>query len=76
MDDELKKKIGIPEENQVVETKSDWKARKGLDTDTYYYDEINQNGEVVNQYVVKDSTSMYPPFGRSVTWEKVAPKNA
>lgn len=76
MDDELKQKIGIPKEHQVVETKSQSEARKGLDTDTYWYDEVNPTGEVVNRYIVKDSTSMYPPFGRSVTWEKVDLKNA
>lgn len=69
MSEEYKKKIGIPDNHKLVQTDSTWKAKKGQDTDTYWYDEVNENGEVVNSYVIKDSTSMYPPFGRTITWE-------
>ena len=67
---ELKTKIGIPAENTLVQTATTWKQKSGQDTDTYWYDEVNPAGQVVNQYVVYDSTAMHPPFGRSVTWEK------
>ena len=69
MSEEYKKKIGIPDNHKLVQTDSTWKAKNGQDTDTYWYDEVNENGEVVNSYVIKDSTSMYPPFGRTITWE-------
>lgn len=71
MSDEHKKKLGIPEGHTLVETDSKWEQRKGRDTDTYWYDEINENGVVVAKYIVKDSTSVYPPFGRNITWDKV-----
>lgn len=71
MSEEHKKQLGIPEGHTLVETDSKWEQRKGRDTDTYWYDEINENGVLVTKYVVKDSTSIYPPFGRSITWEKV-----
>jgi hypothetical protein len=67
------KKIGIPVGHDLVETQaSAWKVKHGQDTDTYYYDHLDENGKLVARYIVKDSTSTYPPFGRSVTWEKVA----
>lgn len=39
--------------------------------DTYWHDEVDGTGTVVAKYVVKDSTSIYPPNGRSITCEKV-----
>lgn len=70
--DEIEKKIGIPETHKLVQTESKWEQRKGQDTDTYWYDEVDETGTVVAKYVVRDSTSMYPPFDRSVTFEKVS----
>jgi hypothetical protein len=67
-----KKKIGIPEGHDLVETTaSEWGVRKGQDTDTYYYDHVDENDVTVAKYVVKDSTSTYPPFSRSITWSTV-----
>ena len=67
-----KKRIGIPQGHDLVETKAtDWVVRKGQDTDTFFYDHIDENGIVVAKYMVKDSTSTYPPFGRSITWSTV-----
>ncbi|MCG9747243.1 hypothetical protein [Shewanella sp. Isolate8] len=71
MKDEYKQKIGIPDEHELVQTATKWEQRKGKDTDTYWYDEVNTEGDVVAKYVVKDATSIYPPFGNSVTWEKI-----
>lgn len=66
------KRIGIPDGHKLVESKpSEWRQGKGLDTDTYWYNEVNAAGKVVSQYVVRDSTSMYPPFNRSITFQKV-----
>ena len=70
MSEEYKLKIGISDENSLVRTKTEWKQKKGQDTDTYWYDEVSPNGTVINKYIVEDSTSIYPPFGRSITWEK------
>jgi len=71
-EEEYSKKIGIPEGHRLVAAKaSDWKVSKGQDADTYYYDHVDENDNVIAHYIVKDSTSTYPPFGRSITWEKV-----
>jgi hypothetical protein len=70
--DEHKKKIGISESHKLIQTDTKWEQRKGQDTDTYWYDEIDALGVVVAKYIVKDSTSMYPPFGRSITYEKLS----
>lgn len=68
--DEHKKKLGIPDAHSLVQTDSKWEQRKGQDTDTYWYDEVDGTGATVAKYVVKDSTSIYPPNGRSITFEK------
>ena len=44
--------------------------KKGLDTDTYWFDEINKDGKLVAKYIIKDSTSIYPPQTRTITFEK------
>jgi hypothetical protein len=70
--DEHKQKIGIPETHQLVSTQeSKWEQRKGQDTDTYWYDHVDEAGTVIAKYIVKDSTSMYPPCTRSITYEKI-----
>ena len=69
-EEDLKTKMGIPAENHLVQTDTTWKQKSGQDTDTYWYDEVDPDGNVVNKYVVYDSTSMYPPFGRTISWTK------
>lgn len=62
--------LKIPSEHSLVQTNTEWKQKKGQDTDTYWYNEIDAQGNIIAKYVVKDSTSMYPPFGRNITFEK------
>jgi len=69
--DEHKKKMGIPEAHNLVQTDSKWEQRKGQDIDTYWYDQVDASGAVIAKYIVKDSTSIYPPNSRSITYEKV-----
>jgi len=71
MSEEYKKKIGIPDNHELKMISSDWKAKKGQDTDTYVYHQIDELGEVVAVYEIKDSTSMYSPFGRTINWRKL-----
>lgn len=72
MSDEYRKKIGIPDNHTLEEVSSDWKgSRRGQDTDEYVYRELDPNGKVVAIYEIQDSTSIYPPFGRSITYKKV-----
>ncbi|EAA1969818.1 hypothetical protein ACVQXT_000579 [Escherichia coli] len=72
MSDEYKQKIGIPDDHTLELVSSNWKgARKGQDTDEYLYRELDTAGNVVATYEIKDSTSIYPPFGRSISYKKV-----
>lgn len=75
MTDEYKKKIGLPESHTLNIVSSQWAQRHGQDTDTYECEELNEKGEVIAKYTVKDSTSIYPPFGRSITWNKLGVSN-
>ncbi len=75
MTDEYKKKIGLPESHTLSITSSNWAQRKGQDTDTYECEERNEQDEIIANYTVKDSTSIYPPFGRSITWTQSAVLN-
>ncbi|WP_180159993.1 hypothetical protein [Acinetobacter sp. YH12054] len=75
MTDEYKKKIGLPESHTLNIVSSQWAQRHGQDTDTYECEELNEKGDVVARYTVKDSTSIYPPFGRSITWTKSSVPN-
>lgn len=69
--DDHEKKIDLPANHKLMQTDTKWKQSRGQDTDTYWYDQVDENGTVVAKYVVKDTTSMYPPFGRSISYEKV-----
>lgn len=69
--EEHKKKIGIPNDHMLVQTDTKWEQRKGQDTDTYWYNQVDSDGNIVAQYILKDSTSIYPPFGRTISYDKV-----
>ena len=65
--DEHAAKVPCPEGCNIVPKGSKWLGvRKGADIDVYYYDVVNEKGEVVSSHEVYDSTSTYPPFGRSI----------
>jgi len=71
MSNELRKQFNIPADHTIVQKETKWEQRKGQDTDTYVYEVLDPQGNVVGKYIEKDSTSIYPPFGRNVTYEKV-----
>ena len=62
--------LKIPKEYTLVQTKTEWKQKRGQDTDTYWYNELDSEGKVISKYILKDSTSMHPPFGNNITFEK------
>jgi len=67
------KTLGIPENHTFTQTDTKWAERKGQDTDTYWYDEIDENNNIVAKYIVKDSTCIYPPQKRTIQYEKLSP---
>lgn len=72
MSEEYRKEIGIPDDHTLEHVSSEWKgSRKGQDTDVHVYKELDANGKHVATYEVKDSTSIYPPFGRTISHSKI-----
>jgi hypothetical protein len=71
MNQKFKEKIGIPDNHNLVQTDTKWEQRKGQDTDTYWYDHVDEEGNVIAKYIVKNSTSIYPPFDGRVSYEQV-----
>ena len=63
--------LKISKENTLVQTKTEWKQKRGEDIDTYWYDELNEKEELVAQYIVYDIASMHPPFGRTIRYDKI-----
>jgi hypothetical protein len=65
------KKIPIPEGHTLVDDGMEAKgSRRGQDTDIYWYNELNSEGQVVARHEVTDSMSIYPPFGRTISVSK------
>ncbi|MHB8987699.1 MAG: hypothetical protein ACYC6S_02835 [Desulfobulbia bacterium] len=71
-----KKGMGVPDNHTLTQTDTKWSERKGRDTDTYWYDEKDERGDLVAKYVVKDTTSMYPPQTRTIEFEKLSADGA
>uniref|UniRef100_UPI0026100633 hypothetical protein n=1 Tax=uncultured Photobacterium sp. TaxID=173973 RepID=UPI0026100633 len=67
---EYREKLGIADNHILVKTSSEWKVKKGQDTDTYEFEEHDENGNIVATYTLYDSTSTYPPFSRTITFDK------
>jgi len=65
-----KEKLGILNEHSLKQTNSEWKQKKGQDTDITWYDEVDVDDNIVASYIVRDSTSIYPPFSKRVEFEK------
>ncbi len=68
----IKKQHSIPENHTLVKTGSNWDGlRKGQDTGSYTYEQIDENGIVCEKYLVKDTTSSYPPQRRTIRITKL-----
>ncbi|SOQ15750.1 hypothetical protein CFBP1573P_05754 [Pseudomonas syringae pv. persicae] len=66
-------KIKIPEGHSLVGAGTEaLGSKRGQDTDIYWYNEIDAAGQVIATHEVEDSTSIYPPFGRTITASKLS----
>lgn len=63
-------KLNIPKGHKLVRKSSKSEQRKGRDTDIYGYDELDQNGQLIAKYIVRDSMSIYPPQSTIVSFVK------
>lgn len=59
--------LKINESHKLVQTDTKWEQRKGWDTDTYWYDEMDEDDKLVAKHIVKEETCIYPPFNRNIT---------
>ncbi len=70
--EKIKRQYSVPENHTLVETGSHWDGlRKGRDTDSHTYKQIDENGSVCAKYSVEDTTSSYPPQRRTITISKI-----
>lgn len=68
--------LEIPSTNKLEKTKkSEWKQRRGEDIDTHWYDELNTLNEIINKYIIEDITSTYPPFKKTLRWQRFDKNN-
>ena len=64
------KNLNIKANHKLVQTKMENKVKKSEDYDLYYYDEFDAEDNLVSKYIVKHSTSIYPPFSVYVEYQK------
>lgn len=65
-----KKDLRIPSNHKLIQTKMENKVKKSEDYDLYYYDEFDAESNLVSKYIVKHTTSIYPPFSVYVEYQK------
>lgn len=74
MNEELRSRFCIPADHQMVQVEVRKEQKKGQNTDTHWYDQIDPDGKLVARFVEVDSTSIYPPFGRYISYERIPAK--
>jgi hypothetical protein len=70
MEQSYRDQLGIDPAFSVKKTGDRREVRKGQDADIESYDVMNAAGKCVAQYEILDSTSTYPPFGRTVSYRR------
>lgn len=64
------KKLNVPSSHKLIQNKMENKIKKSEDYDLYYYDEFDAESNLVSKYIVKHTTSIYPPFSVYVEYQK------
>lgn len=70
-DCEYRRYFKIPMSHGLFVNHEKWKVKGGYDTDTYSITEINEKGEIENEYELFDSTKTTPPFNREIFGRKI-----
>lgn len=71
MSEELRRRFDIPDDHQLVLTRTRWDPREGQDAEFAYYDETDAEGTVVGRYLIRDSLSQRALPGQRVSYEKL-----
>jgi hypothetical protein len=66
-----REQLGIDPTFIIKKTGDRRDVRKGQDSDVDSYDVFNLDGQLVAQYEILDSTSMYPPCTRTVSYRQL-----
>ena len=69
-DCEYRKYLKVPINHGLLISHELWNVKGGYDTDTYSITEIDESGEIKNEYKLFDSTKTSPPFTREIYTEK------
>lgn len=64
------KELNIVDNHTLYQTKMENKVKKSEDYDLYYYNELDEDNSIVAKYIVKHSTSIYPPFSVYIEYQK------
>lgn len=76
MEQSYRDQVGIDPESSVKKTGDRREVRKGQDADITSYDVLDATGQTVAQYDIVDSTSIYPPFDRTVSYRRIDKSDA
>ena len=64
-------KSKIPTDHKLIQNGAlKNRASKGRDTDTYEYNQIDKDGNIIAVYIIEDSTSTNPPFDQNISYKK------
>lgn len=69
IDEDYIKALNLNKNHTYKQIDTVWKQKKGEDFDLYTYEEYNETQELVRTFTVRDSTHMYPPFTRRISYE-------
>lgn len=71
MEKEYRDQLGIDAAFDVKKTSDRRDQRKGQDADVDCYDVFDTSGKLVAQYEIHDSTGIYPPHARTVSYRAI-----
>jgi len=69
--EKLRKEMSISEKHQLVHIKTESKSIHGLDSDFYFFNEIDVTDQIIDRYCVEDSVEKHPPFKNFMRCKKL-----
>ncbi len=69
MNQEYIQELRLNPKHTYKQIHTEWKQKHGDDFDLYTYEEYDEKGNHVRTFTVRDSTRMYPPFTRTISYD-------
>lgn len=64
-------KSKIPTDHKLIENGQPKSTSSGgRERETYEYNQIDEDGNIIAVYIIEDSMSIYPPFRHNISYEK------